>query len=102
MSRPDLSPEDRVYYEAWAYLLHDRPFFSHSYGLGGSIMLQQKSPRAAIEAEGERRHFRGDDLEDFVEIIAGLQDDDFDESYRVKSEALAAANEAAATRNRNR
>lgn len=91
MSRPDLAPEHRVYYEAWVYLLHDRPYLSHSYGMIGSIMLQQKSSRSAIKAEGERRHFRGDDLEDFVEIVAGLQDDDFDESYRVKSEAIMAA-----------
>lgn len=91
MSRPDLCPEEQVYYEAWAYLLHDRPFLSHPCGMAGSILLQQKSPRAAIRAEGERRHFRGDDLDDFVEIIAGLQDDDFEESFRVKSEAIVAA-----------
>ncbi|MGD9895223.1 MAG: hypothetical protein AB7I59_22705 [Geminicoccaceae bacterium] len=71
MSRPYLSPEEQLYHDAWAYLRRDRPYLSHSLGMSGALLLQQKTPRSAIRAEGERLGFEGDDLDEFIEIVAG-------------------------------
>lgn len=59
--------------------------------MSGALLLQQKTPRPVIRAEGERLGFEGDDLDEFVEIVAGLEDIDWDESRRQQSEAIAEA-----------
>lgn len=59
--------------------------------MSGALLLQQKSPRQSIRAEGEKRGFEGDDLDEFVEIVAGLEDIDWDESRRQQSQDIADA-----------
>ncbi|MFO1158423.1 MAG: hypothetical protein U1E60_06265 [Reyranellaceae bacterium] len=59
--------------------------------MAGGLLLQQKTPRPGIRAEGIRLGFEGSDLDDFVEIVAALEDIDWSETLRQQSAELASA-----------
>lgn len=67
-------------------------------GLGGSLRLPRRIPRPEIRAEGERRGFDGEGLEDFAVIVAGIDDIYCAQVARHEGEQA----KAAAARNRNR
>jgi len=91
LSRPEITPDLDPYYEAFLHLQRDRPFFSHSLGMAGGILMQQKSRRSAIRAEGKRLAFSGDDLDDFVEIVAHCEDVAFRETFARQAQAVRTA-----------
>jgi len=43
-------------------------------GMAGGLSLPRPIPRDVIRREGERRSYSGDSLEDFVEIVAAIDD----------------------------
>jgi hypothetical protein len=63
-----------------------------SLGIVGGIQLPQPIPREAIRKEGLRRHYDGEALEDFVEIVATIDD----EFILLDTQKQAAAAQAAA------
>ena len=85
MSRPDPSREGAPYWNAFVYLSRDRERESISLGMAGGLSLPRAVPREVIRREGERRSYSGDSLEDFVEIVAAI--DDFYVEVTVRREA---------------
>lgn len=75
LSRPVLSAEAEPYWRALLYIERDRDEFSHSMGMAGSLILFRRIKRRDIQQEGRRRSYRGDDLDDFVDIIAAWDDE---------------------------
>ena len=49
-----------------------RPKMSHSLGMSGGVVIPEPIPREAIREEGLRLRYRGDDLDDFCQILMGL------------------------------
>jgi len=74
LSRPSFSTEAAPYWAAFVYLGRDRQHDSISMGMAGSLSLPRPVPREAIRREGERRGYSGESLDDFVEIVAGIDD----------------------------
>lgn len=67
-----------------------------SLGLGGGITFPDPIPLELIREEGKALRYRGDDLEDFIRIIRGL-----DRVYLdVEHERIAAGVRAAAEKSR--
>lgn len=91
LSRPALDPDLEPYLEAFLYLMRDRPFFSHPLGMTAGPLMQQKTPRTGIRSEGARRGYRGDDLDEFVELVAHCEDVAFAESFARQVAELKAA-----------
>lgn len=70
-----MSPRARPYWDAFTYVERDRDEVSHSQGMAGAIFLLVKIKRPAIRREGRRRGYRDATLEEFVDILAGLDDE---------------------------
>lgn len=95
LSRPALSSDAEPYWAAFLGLARDRPRESISMGMGGSLMLPRPIPRETIRREAHRLGWRGDELEDFTEVIA-LTDDFYVEVEvkRIADEARMSAERA--------
>lgn len=70
LSRPVLPDEALPYWEAFQYLNRDRDFDYVAMG----PRLPRIIKRGAIRADGKRRGYTLDALDDFVEIVAGIDD----------------------------
>ena len=80
------------YWLAFIALARDRQYDSLSLGMGGGVRLPCVIPREAIRREGKRQGYAGDELDDFVEIVAGLDDGFIEiETKRIAAETKAAA-----------
>lgn len=86
------------YWAAFIYLSRDRQHESISMGMAGGLSLPRPIPREAIRREGERRGYTGEALDDFVEIVAAI-DDRYVESI-VRREAADAKVRAAQSKRR--
>ena len=69
-----MGEEAMAYWLAFIALARDRQYDSLSLGMGGGIRLPCVIPREAIRREAQRQGYAGDEFEDFVEIVAGLDD----------------------------
>ena len=74
LSRPDLDAEAEPYWHAFLALSRDRQFDSLSLGMGGGVRIPCVITRETIRREGERQGYDGEDLDDFVEIVTGIDD----------------------------
>lgn len=74
LSRPALSNEAIPYWSAFITLSRDRPHESISMGMSGGLTIPRPVPRETIRREGRRLGYSGDGLEDFVEIVACIDD----------------------------
>jgi hypothetical protein len=45
---------------------------SYSLGMAGGVILPEPIPLETIRQEGVRRHYRGEELEDFCKIVQGI------------------------------
>ncbi len=91
MRRPVLTPDAAPYWTAFLDLSRDRPMESLSLGMAGGVSLPRPVPRETIRREGERRGFAGDSLDDFVEIVVGIDDAFVEITLKAESARLAAA-----------
>ena len=82
LSRPILSAEALPYWEAFERLSRDRPLESVSLGMSGGLSLPRSIPLEAIRREGLRLGYGGDGLEDFVTIIARMDDSHVEHAMR--------------------
>lgn len=64
--------------------------------MAGGLSLPRPVPREAIRREGARLSYQGDALEDFVEIVAAI--DDFHVETSVRRSAAEAKAQAARSR----
>lgn len=96
LRRPILTEEAEPYYEAFDRLHRDRTKNNMSLGMAGSIQLPNPISRALITSEGERLGYEGEDLEDFVDIVMGIDD------YFVEVEAKRVLAETKTTLDRTR
>lgn len=88
-----LSAEAAEYFAAFLALGRDRQRDSVSLGMAGGVSLPMPVPREAIRREGRRLGYQGDGLDDFVEIVAAIDDFHLEtESRRIAAETQAAAN----------
>lgn len=69
LSRPTLSAEALPYYEAFVELDADRPTEAISLGLAGGTSVPKLIAREVLRNEGRRLGFKGEELEDFVDIL---------------------------------
>lgn len=74
LSRPTLTPEAVPYWLAFIILSRDRPHESVNMGMAGGLTLPRPVPRETVRTEGRRLSYEGDGLEDFVEIVARIDD----------------------------
>lgn len=88
--------EAAPFWSAFLTLARDRPHESISMGMGGGLSLPRPVPMEAIRREGSRLGYTGEGLEDFVSIVARI-----DDSY-VESEVRRIADEAKAASQRSR
>lgn len=96
LEQPELSDEAAPYWAAFEELSPYRPKVAMSLGLGGGVTFPDPIPLDLIHEEGRRLRYLGDDLEDFIQIIRGL-----DRAYlNAEHERIAAGVRAAADKSR--
>lgn len=91
MRRPVLSSDATPYWLAFIDLSRDRPTENLSLGMAGGVSLPRPVPRETIRRDGERRGFTGDALDDFVEIVVGIDDAFVEVTVKAEAKRLAAA-----------
>ena len=74
LSRPDMDDEGEPYWLAFLTLARDRQHDSLSLGMGGGVRIPCVITRETIRREGDRLGYSGEDLDDFVEIVTGIDD----------------------------
>lgn len=60
-------------------------------GMAGGVSLPRPVPRETIRREGERRGFTGEALDDFTEIVVGIDDAFVEVTVKAEAKRLAAA-----------
>ncbi len=91
LRRPVLSSDAGPYWAAFLDLSRDRPMESLSLGMAGGTSLPRPVPRETIRREGKRRGFAGDALDDFTEIVVGIDDAFVEVTVKAEAKRLAAA-----------
>lgn len=101
LSRPSIDPDDSPVWGAFLELSRDRPKEHLGGGMGPTIRLPGNIETEKIRREGRRLEMRGEDLDEFVAKIRGI-DDVYVEvnGLRIAAEARAAALRAAQTAKR--
>lgn len=74
LSRPAIPDDAAPYWAAFLLLSRDRPNQSISMGMGGGLILPRPISRDTIRREGRRLGYSGDALDDFTEILTGIDD----------------------------
>lgn len=100
LSRPLITSETEPYWFAFLTLARDRPTESISLGMGGGLTLPRPIPRETIRRDGSRLGYEADALDDFVEIIALI--DDFHVELEVRRIAATARADAEKARHTKR
>lgn len=74
LSRPDIDEEGEPYWLAFLTLSRDRRHDNVSGGMGGGVRIPCVIDRETIRREGKRQGYEREDLDDFVAIVAGIDD----------------------------
>ncbi len=90
LRRPTLSADASPYWAAFLELSRDRPTESLNLGMAGGVSLPRPVPRETIRRDGERRGYEGDALDDFTEIVVGIDDAYVEITVKAESKRLAA------------
>lgn len=76
LSQPEISDDAEPYWLAYNRLKRTRPM------VGGMVTILRPIPPADIEREGRRLGFEHDDLDEFAEIVAEVDDHDIEITMR--------------------
>lgn len=95
MGQPLLDADVEPYMVAWSAISRRRGKFVQSLGMMGSVTLPDPLEHDLIRADGERRGYTWDDLDQFVAILVALDEHYVDLVHAKKNaeieRALAAA-----------